>query len=142
MKKYTSAGIVTFKKTNNIIHYLLLHYTAGHWDFPKGKLEANETPLEAAHRELKEETWLSAEIIPGFEDSFSYFYTDYDGKKAEKKVIYFIGKATNETIILSHEHKNYRWLTFDDARELVTFENAKELLTKANIFITTHYLKS
>ena len=33
---------------------LLLHYTSGHWDYPKGNIETNETELEAATRELQE----------------------------------------------------------------------------------------
>ena len=41
---------------------LLLHYTSGHWDYPKGNIETNETELEAATRELQEETGITLKI--------------------------------------------------------------------------------
>ena len=46
---------------------LLLHYTSGHWDFPKGNIETNETELEAATRELQEETGIETfRVISNF----------------------------------------------------------------------------
>ena len=38
---------------------LLVKQTAGHWGFPKGHVETNETEIETAIRETKEETNLS-----------------------------------------------------------------------------------
>ena len=56
MKNIYSAGVITYIKEGNTIEYLLLNYLGGHWDFPKGKLEAGENKLQAAIRELSEET--------------------------------------------------------------------------------------
>ncbi|MFZ5500518.1 MAG: NUDIX domain-containing protein, partial [Candidatus Micrarchaeota archaeon] len=50
-----SCGIVLFSEDGGRL-YLLLHYTAGHWDFPKGHVEADESEAETALRELLEET--------------------------------------------------------------------------------------
>ena len=38
--------------------FLLVQHQAGHWGFPKGHLEPGETPVQAAGRELAEETGL------------------------------------------------------------------------------------
>lgn len=136
MKKLISAGIVTYYESHGKIEYLLLHYPAGHWDFPKGKLEKGESNQEAAVRELAEETGIKeVSIIPGFEESFSYFFADYDGQRAHKTVNYFIGKVKDKKVTLSFEHQGYTWLPYEAALEKLTYENAKELLEKVQKFL-------
>ena len=46
----------SIKKDSNEKEFLLLHHTVGHWDFPKGNIEAGEDELETARREIFEET--------------------------------------------------------------------------------------
>lgn len=132
-----SGGIITFRVADDQIEYLLLHYVGGHWDFPKGKLEEGEDSLTAAHRELEEETGLEAEIISGFQDTLDYIFTDHKGRKIHKKVTYYIGKVTDwDTVTLSHEHKGYTWLPFNQAYTRVTFDNARSVLSRANTFLS------
>lgn len=132
-----SAGIVTFIQQDNEILYLVLHYLSGHWDFPKGKLEAGETLLQAATRELFEETGLHAEILPGFQESLQYVFKDR-GKLIEKTVIYFAGKTTAQTVHLSREHVGYLWLPYQEAYDKLTYKNAQEILQHANQFIQSN----
>ena len=129
-----SAGFVPYREKNGEYEYLLLHYPHGHWDFPKGKIEKGESKQEAALRELKEETRLSAEIIDGFEKKFEYFFKQ-EGELIKKTVYFFIGKAIEGEITLSHEHIGFEWLPFDQAVERLTFDNAKELLKEVNSFL-------
>lgn len=135
MKDVYSAGIITYTIIDDIIYYLLLKYRTGHWDFPKGKLEPEESLQEAAHRELMEETGLSAILLPGFQESLSYYFTDFDGIKAYKTVTYFIGQTTEQSTILSEEHTDALWAPFDQAMRKLTFENAKAILTQAQTFL-------
>jgi 8-oxo-dGTP pyrophosphatase MutT (NUDIX family) len=135
MKHLYSAGIVTYIIENSEILYLLLQYGAGHWDFPKGKIEKEETKQEAAQRELMEETGLTAKIDPNFEETFEYIFTDYDKKLSKKTVYYFVGEAQNKKVTLSHEHTDYAWLPYEKAIEQLTYENAKELLKKVHTYI-------
>lgn len=53
-----SAGVVMVRCTSGVYRYLLLR-TYRYWDFPKGLVEAGESPLAAARREVREETGLS-----------------------------------------------------------------------------------
>ena len=41
---------------------LLVKHNDGHWGFPKGHVEKDETELQTAIREVKEETNLDVEI--------------------------------------------------------------------------------
>lgn len=134
MIKQHSAGIILYTIHENKILYLLLHYLSGHWDFPKGKLEAGETLTQAALRELLEETALTAQIIPGFQESLVYIFKER-GKLIEKTVVFFVGVGNyNQPITLSREHQGYTWLSFEDAYQQLTYKNAQEILEKANRF--------
>src|SRR5665647_371337 len=92
-----SAGIVVYYKDNDRIEYLVLQYGAGHWDFAKGKLEEGETKIDAAIRELQEETSLTGvDIKPGFEESLIYRFKDFKGHMVEKTVHFFVGKLSQK----------------------------------------------
>ena len=52
MPKEKSCGAIVFKKEKQGIKYLLLHYEAGHWDFPKGNQEKNKKEEQTAAREI------------------------------------------------------------------------------------------
>lgn len=90
-----SAGLIIFRKEGSSIKYLLLHYSAGHWDFPKGHVEQGETDMDAALRELKEETGISdAEVAGSFKEKLGYFYRR-DGKAIRKEVVFFLAESKN-----------------------------------------------
>ncbi len=113
--------------------YLLLHYPAGHWDYPKGHVEGNETEKEAAIRELEEETGISedeVELDKDFRETIDYLYRKR-GELSHKRVIFFMGETEKEEVSISREHQGYTWLPYEEAKEKLTFRNAKKLLEKA-----------
>jgi predicted NUDIX family NTP pyrophosphohydrolase len=65
-----SAGLLLYHFKNNLPEILLVHpggpfwakKEAGAWSIPKGEIEENEDPLQAALRETKEETGISIEL--------------------------------------------------------------------------------
>ncbi len=137
MLEERSAGAVIFRRENTIRKYLLLHYPAGHWDFPKGGIDNNETPIETAIREIKEETGITdLTFIKGFEEKISYFYRK-GGKTVHKEVIYFLAETKQEAISLSWEHMGYAWLSFGDAYKKLTFRTSKDVLRKAENYLST-----
>lgn len=137
MEHIYSAGIITYTTDNNETSYLLLHYNAGHWDFPKGKMEPGETKQETALRELQEETGLAAHLDETFEETVNYVFLDYDKKIAQKTAYFFIGRAINGEIKLSDEHIDYAWFPYKEALKKLTYENAKTMLKKADKYIQT-----
>ncbi len=131
-----STGFLVFRE-NDIREFLLLHYPAGHWDYPKGHVEKGETELETALRELEEETGIKQshiDIVEGFRETIDYFYHKrYD--MSHKQVVYFLGRSQTKDVQISREHQNYIWLEYGEAMDRLTFKNAKNLLEKAQEFL-------
>ena len=135
MAKEKSCGAVVFKRHKEGLKYLVLHYAAGHWDFPKGKQEKNEKEEQTALREIKEETGIEdAEIVDGFREEIKYFYKK-DEETIYKEVVFFLAETGAEEIKLSFEHIGYAWLSYEHAHKKLAFNNAKELLSKAEKFL-------
>lgn len=139
MERQFSAGLVLYRDCSDDAakrEFLLLHYTSGHWDFPKGKIEKGETKHQAALRELDEETGLSADILPGFEEQFSYWFRGHEhGELINKTVYFFVACTEQKEITLSHEHIGFKWLPYDAALEQLTYQNAQDMLKKAIVFL-------
>jgi len=135
VKIHKSAGLVVFKGAKPR-EYLVIRYGHGHWDFPKGHIEAGETPEEAALRELKEETGLDADLVEGFKDGFDYWFKE-EGDNAHKFVTFFAGEVAGDGsgVKLSHEHTDYRWLRLKEALKQITYDNAKDLLKEVDGFL-------
>lgn len=137
IKKQHSAGIILYKMHEGERLYLLLHYISGHWDFAKGKIEPGETLHQAALRELAEETSLTATLLDGFEDSFAYTFKDRAGTTIHKTVTFFVGQTTNSGVRLSREHKNFSWVSYEQALARLTYDNARQVLYNAHQFLNT-----
>ena len=103
---------------------LLIKQTKGHWGFPKGHVEKNETEIETAIREVKEETNLDVEI-----DANKRYTMEYVTDKGKlKQVVLFIAKCIGGEIKAQEcEVNDIKWLDFDEAIETITYDNTREL---------------
>ena len=128
----TSCGLV-------LVNYgtvLLLQYPQGHWDLPKGHVEPDDLDCRAtAVRELEEETGImEVVIVDGFKEKTSYSYK-LKNKTKTKQVFWFIAKTEELSVKLSNEHRNYMWLNWELAIDLVTHKETKGVLNKAKNFL-------
>ncbi len=135
-----SAGAVIFRKENNEIYYLLLHYPSSakaprdYWDFPKGHIEKGEKLGDTVKREIEEETGLKdIKFIEGFKRWIKYFFR-WEGKNILKFVTFYLVETKTKEIKISEEHMDYKWLPYEQALNKLTFKNAKETLKKADGF--------
>ena len=128
MEKEKSCGCIVIDNGK----VLLIQHLKGHWDIPKGHMEAGETEQETALREVKEETGVDVEIIS--DKRYTLEYTVENGNL--KEVVYFIAKKIGgDEKAQETEVSEIRWLAFDEAVEMLTYDNSKELLRKAINFI-------
>lgn len=136
MKYEKSCGAVLFCNINHKINWLIIKHKSehgGHWDFPKGHMESNESEIETARREVFEECGVKFEIIEGFKELVTF--SPCSG--VIKDVILFLGKMNSEKISLQlSELEDYKLLEYDDALKLLTFDSSKDVLVKANMFIS------
>lgn len=106
---------------------LLIKHNQGHWDFPKGHVENNETEKETALREVKEETNLDVEIQG--EKRYTVKYVTDKGNL--KQVVYFLAKPISRDLKpQENEISEIEWLPFDEAEERITYETSKKLWKK------------
>ena len=123
--------MVVFRKQGEARLYLLLHYSEGHWDLPKGHVERGESEEETARREVEEETGIAKlDILQTFREVIEYSFRRRGGL-VQKEVVYFLGCTGSESVRLSHEHIGFEWLPYQSALRRLTYANARRVLMKA-----------
>jgi 8-oxo-dGTP pyrophosphatase MutT (NUDIX family) len=114
-----SCGVILARRTDDGWITLMLR-AFHHWDFPKGIRERGEEPMEAAVREVREETGVT-DLSFDWGDRFFETGPYSRGKVAR----YFIAATTQKDVEMGispetgePEHHEWRWVTFDEAYDL------------------------
>ena len=114
-----SCGVVLARQTEAGWVTLMLRAWS-HWDFPKGVRKRGEDLLEAAIREVGEETGITAM-------SFDWGKRNFEtGPYSRGKIArYFIARTSQDEVVLGPspetgepEHQEWRWVSFDEAYDL------------------------
>ena len=116
-----SSGVVVVNVVRPTVHFLLLR-AYRNWDFPKGLVEPGEQPIDAALREVREETTLDN---LSFDWGMDFMETGpYNKGKISR---YYIARSSDTAVRLPvnpdlgmPEHHEARWLQFDQALQLLT----------------------
>lgn len=131
-----SCGIVVYREEGGVRLYLVLHYEEGHWDLPKGHVEAGESEEETARRETKEETGITKlEFAKGFRKTIHYSFKRR-GALVPKDAVFFAAKTSETEVELSGEHIGFLWLPFREAEKKTTYQNTKKVLKEVEAFLS------
>lgn len=133
MKQEKSCGAVLHKVQDGEKLFLLIqHKNGGHWAFPKGHVEKDETELQTALREIREETGYEAEIDNGFREVVTYS----PKKDVMKDVVYFSGRVQGGIEHIQQEEVlGLRWENAGQALQTLTYDNDRQILQKLIQFL-------
>lgn len=113
-----SGKILLLKRTSKA------DFSGGIWEDITGRMKQFEEPNEALKREIQEECGLEVEIVK----PINVFHLFRGEKNAENELvgIIFWCKAQSETVTLSGEHTEYKWVTPAEALSVVEHPGVTE----------------
>lgn len=131
-----SYGIIPMRRSSGFWELLLIcQRSGGHWGFPKGHAEENESPQQTAQRELFEETglnitqWLEH---PPLSETYSFLWS---GERIQKEVVYYPAlvegtlKPQQEEVIFAE------WVPLEKAASRVTFPQIERILVQLTNYL-------
>lgn len=121
-----AAGVVLWRERRPFeLEVALVHRAKfDDWTFPKGKIEDGESAIQAAYREVQEETGLK----PLFGPYIGFVEYEVEGQK--KKVQYWMAKAPYEVDLFqpNDEIDRLEWVNLKQAQHFLTYDIDREVL--------------
>ena len=111
---------------------------------PKGNIDAGEKPVQAAVREVREETGLRGAPVTKLADiKYVYQRKWSDQTKIFKIVSFFLmkyqsGHIDNLTAKMRHEVRRAYWLPLDEAARRLSYPGERQMARKAVAWLKTH----
>lgn len=108
---HKSCGVLPYRMVGGRREYLIVfEQFAQCWSLPKGHMEAGETDIETALRELFEETGLTAEL-----DTSQTAVIEYPiSHIARKQVVFFLGRVSGEPKTRAGEIESFQWVNAEE----------------------------
>jgi len=143
-----SAGVIPYRIAGDrgplflVLHSATVRNPRAKWEFPKGGMEAGETPRQTAAREFQEETGLVEWVFrEGFEKSLSYTYVRR-GRKVVKTVTYYLVEVRDvQALSRSTEHVEdpyghwHYWGSFEQIFRLLYHAKIRQVFAEADAWL-------
>lgn len=108
------------------------------WQLPKGIVDPGESPEVTAIREVKEEAGVETDRLALIETIEYWYRSVNDGKPVRyHKFVHFYLLQYRSGDVSEHDHEieEARWVSFDEALELLEFKNEQDVVEKAREMI-------
>lgn len=138
-----AGGVVICRNTDGDLYVLMIRVTRSdgriEWSLPKGHIKENEPALDAAIREIKEETGISKgnlHLICKL-NPMNYRFTSYKGVIASKEIDMFLFEFKEIDTIQTWNYCSEDgatesvFVSITDARLLMTFDEFKRILEES-----------
>jgi len=132
IKDYSFGIIPILKCEGGEFKFLILeNVNSKAWGFPKGHKEGEEDELEAARRELFEESGINEiKLIDGLRYSEKY-NTVRKGIPLDKTVIFYAALVNEDNVIMQEEEiSNFKWATYEESLNTFIHDNPKRILSE------------
>lgn len=138
MRVERSAGGVVFRRMEGAPRVLVIRDPYELWGLPKGHLEGDESPGEAALREVREETGLEGVCLGPRIDTIDWFFRQ-EGELVHKFCTFFLmrsdlGEPEPER---GEGITDCVWLEVEAAVDTVSYDNASDVVRRAGRMVST-----
>lgn len=134
-----SAGGVAFRWQDSNLEIAIVSVKPKlRWQLPKGIVDPGETPQVTAVREVREEAGVETDLIKLIETIEYWYRSTKNGRPVRfHKFVHFYLLEYKGGDVLDHDHEveESRWVSFDDAVEMLAFKSEREVVEKAQEMI-------
>ena len=134
-----SAGGIVFRRVaGEAARYLLIRDSYKNWGFPKGHLEGDESPAEAAIRETAEETGLRHLVLQGPIRVIDWHFR-FRGRHIHKYCHFFLFESSDGEACPQVDEgiTACQWRPLPEALDLLSYDNARGVLKRAGEMVRT-----
>jgi 8-oxo-dGTP pyrophosphatase MutT (NUDIX family) len=134
-----SAGGIVFRRIpGEAPRYLLIRDSYNNWGFPKGHLEGEESPAEAALRETAEETGLQQLSLHGPIRVIDWHFR-FRGRHIHKYCHFFLFESPEGEVCPQVDEgiTACQWRPLPEALEILSYDNARGVLKRAGEMVRT-----
>lgn len=109
-----SCGVIPYREKDGIREYLIVYeHFSQCWSLPKGHMEAGETEVQTALRELFEETGLTATLSKDQTATIEYPISPV----AKKQVVFFLGEVSGVPRTREGEIERFKWVKAEELKD-------------------------